>query len=250
MRVLGYSLGGVLIAVIGVAGVYYIVVGSYIASVVLLLMVTARGEPVDRAKTSVRTDLREGLRYIGHNRLIVLLLTLEFVPVLIAQPYMNLLPVFAVDVFGRGSQGLGFLMGAAGAGSLIGALIIASLGDFKRKGRLLLSLAFVFSVMLTIFAFSQSFTLSVALLFGVGAGGAGYFATNNTLIQSNITDEVRGRVMSIYSMTFALGPLGTLLIGAAVDQVGAHYAVGGVGIIVTLFILAMAIMRPDLRRLE
>ena len=260
MRVLGYFVGGALIVAIGVAGVYYVVVGLYAASIVLLLMVSVPGSPTVRTgelgptsgegnTTSVAADLVQGLRYIVHHPLILSLLALEFIPVMLAMPYMNLLPVFAVDVFGRGPEALGFLMGAAGVGALVGALTIASLGDLRRKGPLLIGLALLFGVALAIFAFTPSFSIALVLLLFVGGGSAAYMAMNNTLIQSNITDEVRGRVMSVYVMTFALMPLGTLLVSAAVEEVGASLAVGGAGIVVTLFVIAMAIFRPTLRRL-
>ncbi|MBE0415762.1 MAG: MFS transporter [Dehalococcoidia bacterium] len=249
LRVIGYTLGGILIGAIGVDMVYYIVVGCYITAAGFLAMISISGKPVERARTSVRADLVEGLRYIWHSPLILSLLALEFIPVLIALPFMNLMPIFA-DMFQRGSQGLGFLMGAVGAGSLIGALTIASLGDFKRKGPLLLVLALGFGVMLALFGISNSYPLSLALLVGVGIGSSGYFAVNNTLIQSNITNEVRGRVMGIYMMTFALMPLGTFLLGAVVEEIGASLTVAGSGAIVVIFVLAMAILRPTLRRLD
>ena len=195
-------------------------------------------------------DLVEGLRYVRGSPTILALLLLAFVPILFAMPYMVLLPVFALDILDIGPEGLGWLMTASGVGALIGSLIIASISDFKRKGLLLMVLAFLFGITLVAFSTSSSLIPSLALLVGVGIASSGYMAVNNTLVQSNVTDEIRGRVMSVYMMTFGLMPIGALPIGALAEYVGAPLSVGVGGAIVAIFAVAMTVLRPSLRRLE
>ncbi len=249
-RFFGFAIGGLLLAVIGVAGVYYIVVAAFFISAVLLFMLPRVEAVARRAATSIRADLKEGLLYIHHNTIIRTLLAMAFVSIGFGLPYMNIMPVFAVDVFDVGESGLGFLLGATGLGALVGSLIIASLGDYRRKGLLLLILAFGFGVSVALFAFSHPYPLALVLLVAVGFLGTGYLALNNTLIQSIVPHRMLGRVMSIYVMTFSLMPLGTLPLGWITDEIGAPRAIGGGGVIVALFAVAMAVLLPGLRRLR
>ena len=249
-RFLGFAIGGALLGAIGVAGVYYLVVFCYFVSAALLFMLPVVEKLRERAVTSIRVDLAEGLRYLHHSPIIRSLLAMAFVSIAFGLPYMNLMPVFAVDIFDVGEVGLGLLLGMAGLGSLIGSLTIASLGDFRRKGLLLVGLAFGFGASVVFFGFSGYYPLSLVLLVAVGLLGTGYLAINNTLIQSNVPHDMLGRVMSIYVMTFAMMPLGTLPLGAISEAIGAPLAVGAGGIVVVLFTLVMAIFQPRLRRLE
>jgi len=175
---------------------------------------------------------------------------MAFVPLVFGLPYLNLLPVFADEVLGVGEFGFGTLIAMAGVGSLVASLGLASLGDFRRKGTLLFVLALAFGLSLVLFGLSHSYAFSLVILAAVGAGGTGYMTLNNTLIQSNVPKWVLGRVMSIFMITFALMPLGTLPIGALADAIGISPAVtAGAGIVV-VFVLAMAVVQPRLRRLE
>ena len=249
-RFVGFAIGGALLGFIGVAGVYYVVVFCFFVSAALLFMLPVVEKVRPRAVTSIKVDLVAGLRYIYHSDLMRSLLAMAFVSIAFGLPYMNLMPVFAVDIFDVGEFGLGLLLGMAGLGALIGSLIIASLGDFRRKGPLLMGLALGFGATVALFGLSGSYPLSLVLLIAVGLLGAGYLAVNNTLIQSNVPREVLGRVMSIYVMTFAMMPLGTLPLGAVSDAIGAQLAIGAGGVIVVLFTLGMAIFYRNLRRLE
>ncbi len=250
MRIGAPALAGVLIAVIGVAGVYFISVGLYAAAVATLYMISFPGRVEGKATTSVTADVLEGLKYIGRSPVILSLLVLAFVSVLIAMPYMQLMPAFVVDILDAGAPGLGWLSAAGGTGALAGALGIASLGNFRKKGRLMLGIAFGFGILLAVFALSKSLTVALVLIFGVGLANNGYLVVNNTLIQINIPNWVRGRVMAIYSMTFALPLLGALVVGAIAEKIGVPMVIAGAGAIVALFVLALGIFYPRLRRLE
>lgn len=270
-RVLAPTLAGVLLVIIGMDGVFYIVVGCYVAAVAALSMISPTKRPTEsigepdfdppRASAagqshsvafvrSVWADSVEGLRYIRHSSLIMSLLALAFVPLIFGLPYGNLLPTFADEVLHVGEFGFSMLLTVSGAGALIASLSIASLSDFRRKGMLLLLLALVFGVTLVGFGLSHSYALSLGILVAVGAGSTGYMTLNTTLLQTHVPQRMTGRVMSIYMMTFALTPLGTLPIGALAEEIGVTTAVAAGGVIVILFILAMLFLRPALRRLE
>jgi MFS family permease len=273
MRVIALALGGALIPIIGIDGVYYAIVVCYILGAVSLFKVSlpqraatpvpapAMANPIGRLRNfrpdsivqflrSMWPDIKEGVIYIRHSRLVISLLAMAFVPLTFGLPYMFLMPVFADEVLGQGELGYGLLMAMAGVGALVASLAIASLGDFRQKGKLLLASALVFGITLALFGISHSFPLSLAILVGVGAGGTGYMALNNTLLMSNVPLRILGRVMSIWMITFALMPMGTLPIGAVAQALGPTIAVAGGAVIIVLFTLGMIIFVPFLRRLE
>jgi MFS family permease len=273
MRVIALALGGALIPIIGIDGVYYAIVVCYILGAVSLFKVSlpqraatpvpapAMANPIGRLRNfrpdsivqflrSMWPDIKEGVIYIRHSRLVISLLAMAFVPLTFGLPYMFLMPVFADEVLGQSELGYGLLMAMAGVGALVASLAIASLGDFRQKGKLLLASALVFGITLALFGISHSFPLSLAILVGVGAGGTGYMALNNTLLMSNVPLRILGRVMSIWMITFALMPMGTLPIGAVAQALGPTIAVAGGAIIIVLFTLGMIIFVPFLRRLE
>jgi MFS family permease len=250
MRIGAPAIAGVLVAVIGVSGVYFISVVLYAVAAATLFMVSVSGGVKKRSVTSVTADVLEGLKYIRRSPIILSLLMLAFISVLIAMPYMQLMPAFVVDILNAGAPGLGWLSAAGGTGALAGALGIASLSEFRKKGWLMLAVAFGFGVVLAGFALSTSLPVALMLIFGVGLTNNAYLVVNNTLIQTSIPDWVRGRVMSIYVMTFALPLLGSLLTGAVAERIGVPMVIAGSGIVVALFVVALGIFNPRLRRLE
>jgi len=263
-RVAGPALAGALLSIIGIGGAYYVVAGFYAAAVAALCMISPSGTPEKRFTLrevahgvrggafvqAILADLAEGFRYIRQSPLILSLLAMALIPLTFGLPYMMLLPVFADEVFHVGELGFGILMAMGGVGALAASLSIASLGDFKRKGLLLILLALVFGLALALFSMCNSFVLSLAILAIVGAGGAGYMAINTTLLQSNVPMRLMGRVMSVYMLTFALMPMGALPVGALAEAIGTPVAVGAGGVLIVLFTLAVAMARPSLRRLE
>lgn len=246
-RVAAPSLAGLLVGIIGVAGVYWIVTACYIVAIISLLKIRVTTTMSVRPNAPMRQDLVEGLRYVRHNPMLITLLAMALVPVLFAMPYQMLMPIFARSVLDVGATGYGLLMTMTGVGALAGSLGIASLGNFQRKGLLLLGFGLVFGVALVLFSLSRSFPLSLVILLGVGVGSTGYMALNNTLMQLNTPHEVRGRVMSLFMMTFGLMPLGTLPAGAIAEVVGVAPVVGVGGAIVFVVMVAVALTQSRVR---
>lgn len=268
-RIVGPSIAGALIALVSISLVYYIVAALYILAAVSMYGISHNRVKASNVKKSdtnkaanyvppvittgflsgIWIDLKEGIRYMRQSKTILLLMAMAFVPLAFGLPYLNLMPVFTKDIFQMGAEGLGFLMAAAGLGAMAGSLIIASLGDFRHKGMLILMLALVFGLGLIAFGLSQNFGLSLAILLIVGSGGAGYMAVNNTLIQSNTDPRMLGRVMSIYMITFSLMPLGTLPISAIAEMIGVGTAIALGGSIVFAFTVVMALSQSRIRHL-
>jgi predicted MFS family arabinose efflux permease len=248
-RVVFPALGGLLMSTLGVACAYYVVVVCYIAAAYLLLRVPAAGGAAVEANASMGFHLAEGLNYIRRSPVLVALLLMAVVPILFGMPYQMLMPVFAEDVLDVGARGLGFLMAAVGLGALVGSFLVASLGDFRHKGLLLFGSVLLFGVTLILFALSTNFYLSLLILLFVGVVNTAYLSINNTLLQMNSEDRVRGRVMSIFVMTFGLVGVGVLLVGELAEHLDVSLGVAIGGGLVLLFTLAMALWRPILRKL-
>lgn len=249
-RIVAPALAGVLVGVAGVAGAYYVIIAFHLLSTLSLCMIPASGQSIAVRGNSVLRDLVDGLHYIRQRSTIMLLLAMAFVPLLFGMPYLMLLPVFAVDVLHVGPTGLGALTAASGAGALLGSLGIASLGDFRRKGLSVLALLLAFGVFVILFASSTSLYLSLLLLVFVGFGSAGYLAINSTMLQTRIAPEMMGRVMSVYSMTFGLMPLGTLVVGALAERWGTSLSLMAGGAVLVAFTISIAILSPNIRKLE
>lgn len=249
-KIVGPALAGILVGFIGIPGVYMIITGCYVVTVGAMLKVPATGVAARTENTGVISDIAYGFTYVRHHSLVLMLLVLEFVINFLGWPYMILMPVFARDVFGVGAAGLGILMSATGVGALCGSLGLASLGDFRHKGLFLLGLFFLFGVGLVLFANSKVFYVSLFFLLIVGAVATASFALNNTLIQSNIAHKVRGRVMSIYMMTWTAESLGVLPMGALAEARGIPFAVSAAGLLLAISAIVVAILVPRLRQLE
>jgi len=147
------------------------------------------------------------------------------------------------------NEGYGFMVALSGAGALVGSLAVASLGDFQRKGRLMLAVMTGFGAMLILFSLSHWPPLSLLLLLGVGCGSTTYMAVNNTLLQVNASDEMRGRVLSVFFLNRGLVPLGTMLAGLTARFVGAPLTVSIMGAVVVVLALTLMIRVPVVREL-
>jgi len=249
-RIASPALAGVLLKFIGIPGVYWLVTISS-AAVIFSLWMIPPGKPITvRPNAPLLADVIEGLRYVRHNSVILILLLIGFVPIITAMPYQLLMPVFAKTVFKAGETGLGLLMSAVGVGALGGSIFLASRGDFRRKGILTLFVGIAFGIFLILFSFSPSLLLASFFLVFVGAGSSMYMTLNYTLLMSYTPEELVGRVMSISMMTFGLMPLATLPAGALAEIFGAPLTVAGGGVILALFLIVVVVFQPRFRKLD
>lgn len=224
-RVLGPSLGGILIAMFGIDWLFYLNGLSFLAILYTLRLLPDVKTGGVRQKTGPWQELKEGLVYLRGNKLLLYLLTLAVVPMFFGQPYMTMLAVFARDVLHIGPVGLGLLTSTSSAGSILGALFVAS----RRRApqiRFMLHGIIFFGISLLLFSFSHGVVLSVLFIFLAGAGNVAYSSTNNTLLQLNVPDSYRGRMLSLLFINRGLVPLGTAFTGLLAENFGAPVALG------------------------
>jgi len=252
-RVVGPAVAGILVAKIGEGWCFAANAISYIAVIAGLLMMKVDCPP--RSLTdSPLADIVEGFRWVNSTRVIRALLLLIGLISLVGMPYTVLMPVFADKVLHGGARGLGILMGATGVGALLGALTLASRTGVKGLGRIVAWSCAAFGAGMILFSFSRSFWLSTALLLPVGYSVMLQMACSNTLIQTMVPDQLRGRVMALYSMMFmGMAPFGALFGGSLADRLGAPATVGIGGVACLLgaawFGRALPELRIEARRL-
>ena len=243
------ALAGVLLKMIGIPGVYWIITVSYIGVILTTTQIPPGKHMAAKADVPMMADIMEGIRFVKGNQVLVMLLILSFVPVILVMPYQMLMPVFARTIFDAGADGLGILMSATGVGALVGSMITASMGDYKRKGMLMIITGAAFGLFLVPFAMAGGLVpASICLLF-VGAFSSVFMALNTTLLMSTTPEELMGRVMSIFMMTFGVMPVGTLLAGSLAEMIGAPLTVAGGGVLMGLFLIVLVICQPIVRRL-
>jgi MFS family permease len=225
-RMIGPSITGVLIAAFGGAvGFGLAAVASYAALALYSLIRIPRAVPAADGQHAL-DQFVEGLSFVARNFLFGSLIALALFNSLFGMSYVTLLPIFADVYFGSGSTGYGLLQAAHGVGALIGTLTLATLaGRIRRPGKTLLVTAGFLGLELMVFSRSGSMALALALLVLVGFSTTFYLTQVTTLLQMRVPEQLRGRVMSIYSLCWNLLPLGGLVGGALAALVDARFAV-------------------------
>ena len=249
-RFIGPAIAGVLLAWRGPL-VTYIAQALAHALAALLTVWLPISTTVGKAEVqqSAVSRLREGFAYVWRDRAIRALLLLGLLPVLLAQPYRELLPVFARDVLGGGPALLGTLTAATAIGSIIAIVGLISAGDFRSKGAVLVGSIVGYGLLLTAFGFARWVPLSAFLMIGVGTAAAIQTTMAQTLVITATPDELRGRVVSIRLLDQGLAPVGMLLISALASYAGAPLTIGLCGAICALIALVALPRVPVLRRL-
>jgi len=222
-RLIGPSVAGILIAGVG-EGYCFLIDGiSYIAVIIsLLAMEITRHASSQVAPKAMWHDLHEGWSYVVHSAPIRSVLLLLALVSLVGMPYTVLMPIFAGGVLHGGPHTLGFLMGATGVGALAAAIFLATRKTVLGLGRIIPISTVMFGAGLIGFSFSRSLPLSLMLILLAGAGMMEQMAASNTILQTIVDDDKRGRVMSFYSMAFmGMAPFGSLLAGTAATRIGA-----------------------------
>jgi MFS family permease len=257
-RAIGPVFAGVGIKLFGLAGCFIANGISFVFVVIAMLLVkfnqpkASDGTPPRsvRQKGVFLGDLLAGFRYVAGRPRVSMLLIISAVTSLFGAPYICMTPVFARDILHVGETGLALLQGMAGAGALFGALFLAYLGDFRRKGWFILLGVLAFAICLVGFSLSTNMRLSLFFLFALGFGIVCSVAVTNTLLQKLVTDEMRGRVMSMFMLSFiGAMPIGNLIAGAASHRFGVPHTLAAGGIIIALFVTTVTLRSPQLREL-
>jgi MFS family permease len=247
-RLLGPTIAGLLIAAVGEGICFLLNAISYIAVIISLLMMKLIPRPQSVHRSQMWRGLKEGLRYAAHFAPIRAILLMLGLVSLMAMPYTVLMPVFAKDVLRGGPDTMGFLMGSAGVGALIGALFLASRKTVLGLGRMIPQAAGVLSLGLIAISFSRILGFSLGLMLFAGFGQMVQMAASNTLLQTIVDDDKRGRIMSLYTVAFVgLTPVGSLIAGALASKIGAPWTIFIGGIICLAGALYFARRLPVLR---
>ncbi len=248
-RLIGPSLAGMLIAVSSEGWCFLVDGISYIAVIASLLAMRLHAPVVKRAAASALSELKTGWTYVTGFLPIRTILLLFAVISLMGMPFVVLMPIFAARVLHGGPHTLGFLTGSMGLGALISALSLAARKHVRGLVRIIPVSAGVFGLGLIGFGLSHSFWLSMLMLMVAGMGMMQGMAASNTVIQTLVSDDKRGRVMSYYTMAFmGMAPFGSLLAGTMADVIGAPMTVIANGSVVLLGAAWFATRLPAVRR--
>jgi len=247
-RLLGPSIAGVIIAVSG-EGYCFLIDGiSYLAVIASLLAMTNLVRPPAKQRKAIIHELKEGWRYAFRSVPIRSILLLLGTVSLIGMPYTVLLPIFAKNVLHGGPHTLGFLMGASGIGALVGAMTLAARKSVRGLGRVVPIAAGIFGAGLIALGVSHVLWLSLVLMLIVGGAMMEQMAASNTILQTIVEEDKRGRVMSLYSMAFlGMAPFGSLLAGTMAAKIGAPRTVIFTGAVCIVAAAGFALNLPAIR---
>ncbi|MDB4913345.1 MAG: protein of unknown function DitE [Gemmatimonadetes bacterium] len=247
-RIVGPSIGGAIIAAMGEGWCFTIDAVSYVAVLVSLLAMQLPERTIPPRKTRMMEELRTGWAYVSQFAPVRSSLLLLSLVSILGMPYTVLMPAIARNLLHGGPHTLGYLMTASGVGALAGALFLASRTSVRGLGRVMLLATTTFGAGLVLFSLSRVLWLSLAVLPLVGGGMMVTLAATNTIIQTIVTEELRGRVMAFYAMAFlGTAPIGSLLAGVVADRIGPSQTILGGGLAVLVVAVWLARELPDLR---
>ena len=246
---IGPALAGIALARLGEKWCFGLNALSFLAPVISLSIISARYLP-ESTTESIFSSLKQGIRFVRKQNSMEALIVLAFCMTALSMPMRTYLPVFVKDIFHRGPEVYGSLLSLMGIGSICGSLMIAGRGNIQNKGRVALTVLICLGAGIAGFSFSRSLPLSYAMLAIVGASMMGVFATVNSLVQLITTNEMRGRVMSVYNCAFRGGmPMGNLLSGWLVPIFTAPVVLGINGFLLILVALYFLLVQRQVAEL-
>jgi MFS family permease len=249
-RLVGPAVAGMLIYLTGIGPTYGFCFFASLSAICLWLGIRLEHRPTAASSAGLLQHMMDGLKFIRANEIYYTFIGMTFFNSVFGMSYLILMPVFARDVLSVGSQGFGFLQSAGGAGALCGVIAVAYLAHSGGKGRQAIGGAIAFGLLLIVFAFSKYYLLSLAVACALGIASQFYMTTINTILQVNLPDELRGRVMGIYGLTWELMPVGGMIAGTIAEFADAPTAVAVGGLFVAMMALGSAVYLPNVRRLE
>jgi len=247
MAIAGPAAVGLLLTFMLPEYIYYTITGFFAVGIVLLSFINLPREAAG-ATGAFHLDVAEGFRFIAGNRQIVVLLLVALVLSFFCVPYIYMMPALAIGTLKLDQTGLGFLLAAAGVGALIGSLAAGSLSAIKHKGILMMVLIFIFGTGIVLCAQFNSFPLAMLMILCASICSTANATLNNTLLLMGTPPALHGRVISIFTMTAALTPIGALPMGAMADFIGIPSTFLIAGLIAVVFAICLWIFAPALRK--
>lgn len=259
-RITGPALAGFLIAWVaegdttstfGVGVVYFMISGLYFISAGTMMMVRKRGlaKQVSERKGTL-DDMLEGLRYVWTNPPVLGLILLSIVPFLFGMPLNTLLPAFNQDILGGGADDLGLLMSAMGVGAIAGSLMLATLGEVRHKAAWLVGTCVLWGVFTSAFGFAQSVYFAGAIVGCIGFVSAWNMSLNRGLLQMQVADHMRGRIMSVDMMSHGLMPLGVIPISIIAERYDVAIALSIAGGAFIVSVILLVLVSNSVRRVD
>ena len=248
-RVVGPLLAGAALATVGAALCFFFNGISFVAVIISLYLIRATFRP-PKTGESVLTGLRQGVAFVKNQGALWQLSVLGFASTFCGIPLLVLLPVFARDVFAIGATGYSTMLACSGVGSVSGALLYASLSRLENRGLFTLRVQLGFALLILLFSASGSLILSYVVLFFAGAGLISLFASVTSLVQMVTSEEMRGRVMSIFMLAFRGGmPLGSLLAGYLASEISPSVALAVMGGLLSLIATGFLLSNSGVKKL-
>ncbi len=249
-RVVGPALGGLLLATVGTAWCFFINGLSFLAVIVCLLLMRLTPRTRILQIGSPWSDLKHGLRYVLLHRQIFALLMLALIFSVFGISYNTILPAFVDQVLHADATGYGVVNAFIGAGAVVGAFIMARFGERGQRGRWLVWVNLAFPFILLAFGYNASLALALLLAFGLGVGFMLTFTIINTLLQTNVDDQMRGRVMGLYTLTFfGFAPFGNLAIGIWSQQLDMSFTIFLSAACALIFAVLVILLVPQVRKM-
>ena len=250
-KVLGPLLAAAILAAFGTAACFLVNAISFTAVLLTLALIDLPPKPVREARRqNFFKSLTGGITYLRHHNMLLLLVLVALVPTFFAQPYVQLLALFAHDVFHVGPTGLGIMISTASFGAICGGLFAAWIQRDARKGSVMLLFMAGFGTFLVAFALAPSFYLALPFLFFAGSMHIAYNSSNNTILQMSVDDEFRGRVLSTLFMTRGLVSLGTAAAATLAAATGSRLAMTVMAGTVVAFAAILWVKAPKLKELR
>ncbi|MBT5253265.1 MAG: MFS transporter, partial [Chloroflexi bacterium] len=247
---LGALAAGYAISAIGVPVTFLASGSTFVVGGVLALFANKGLQTRKMVKTdSVVRDVVDGLKLMSTLPIVRMILITAVLVEIFGFAYGAVMPAVAKNALNVDSEGLGTLTMMAGVGSVIGSVFLMALGNFRRKGLLLIGIAIAYGIFLATFSAPGSYAAALVLIMGVGASAAAFDAMQWTLLQLNVPDEMRGRAVGAWVFAIGFGWIGHLGMGAVGEAVGVQTALAGAGIIVVITGIAAYLFSPSMRRI-
>jgi MFS family permease len=247
--IFGGALAGILINLFGVGSAFFVISTVNVLAVGVTFYIQEIEKKIVSENHSIWSNLTEGIQIVLRNRIVLALMFMAATCEMFGFSYSVLVPVFARDILDVGAVGLGMFSSLRSLGGLVAGLILASLGDYKYKGRIILGIFLVFGVALFLYANSTIYPLSLFLVGIVGLSAAGHDAMQHILLQLNVEEDQRGRAMGIWQLSIGFGVLGSVTLGAIAETLGAPLAQSIYGAIMVIIFLILMLTVPKLREI-
>ena len=243
------ALAGLIIELFGKEWPFFVFAGLFITTIPLVGFIRVDRTDKGAQKLTLWRNIVEGIQILRNNRIVLSLMILTASCEMFGFSFPVLVPVFARDVLSVGAVGMGMINSFRSGGGFLISLILASLGDFKQKGKLLLGLFLIFGVGLVLYANSSIYAFALLFMGIIGMSAAGHDSMSQILLQLNVEDEQRGRAMGIWQLSIGFGVIGSITLGSIAEIYGASLAQSIFGVIMVLILLLMYITIPKLRDL-